>query len=657
MAPYLLVVESDPELQRRIGDALKEAKYELSSETEGAWARRSLAVRPPDAVILDTSLTDGSGFSVADAIRKDDDTAKVPIFFVASKYRGASHRTEARRRFSPAYFFPTPLDMDSLLAALLEAVPPRDAGSTVAIPDYPPPVRLTDAAQRQERKEVERTARELSAFEAELSGSLATEPFARTLQQIYGQRMTGSLLLTNEPVKKLVFFREGYPIWVRSNALHECLGQILLSNKLITQGVLDESLRRMEAQKKQQGSVLVEMGALSPYNLSRALVKQMEAKLYDVFSWERGKFVLTEGKEPRSEPVRLDKTPAELILEGIRRYYGPERQAAVLEPYTRQFVAPSDDPFRRLQNITRDPAELAFIDGLDGSARLEEVLALATIPPDRARLLLVSMSEAGMIEPSRTPTRKRADEPARSKSLAATERPADQKTREELTALLETMRAQSHFAVLGVGPSADGATVDRAYENVARDYHPDHFRFLPDDLRAIALKIFDRLGEARATLRDGNRRRKYVTQIDRERSGRGDHTEPLALQDASSAAAEQVYYAGVEHMRSRRYRFAVEAFRQATMLAPSQASYHGALGWALFRESPADPVAIAAGQAELKHATEIDKRNPWVRISLGRFFAETGQADEAIAQFEVALRLNPGLTDIEEEIRRLRGQT
>src|SRR5262245_25468299 len=126
MPPYVLVVESDPELQRRIGDTLREARYELSSETEAAWAKRSLLVRAPDAVILDTTLSDGPGFSVADALRKDVDTGKVPIFFVASRHHGQSHQVEARRRFAPAEYLPPPLDLDSLLALVLETVPPSD---------------------------------------------------------------------------------------------------------------------------------------------------------------------------------------------------------------------------------------------------------------------------------------------------------------------------------------------------------------------------------------------------------------------------------------------------------------------------------------------------------------------------------------------------
>ena len=169
MPPYLLVVESDPELQRRIGDTLREANYELATEAEGAWAKRSVLIRPPDGIILDTSLADGSGFQVADALRADADTEKVPIVFVASRFRGAKHRTEARRRYAPAEYLPTPLDLDTLLARVLEAVPPRPTPAA-AIPDYPAAAKLADTAQRRERKQVEAEARELAGQSTELRG-------------------------------------------------------------------------------------------------------------------------------------------------------------------------------------------------------------------------------------------------------------------------------------------------------------------------------------------------------------------------------------------------------------------------------------------------------------------------------------------------------
>ena len=90
---------------------------------------------------------------------------------------------------------------------------------------------------------------------------------------------------------------------MRSNLLGECLGQILLEKKLITGQALAASVARMQKEKRQQGQILVEMGALSPYNLQRALVEQVEAKLLEVFSWPDGKFMF---KASAGRPGRRD---------------------------------------------------------------------------------------------------------------------------------------------------------------------------------------------------------------------------------------------------------------------------------------------------------------------------------------------------------------
>ena len=82
---------------------------------------------------------------------------------------------------------------------------------------------------------------------------------------------------------------------MRSNVLGETLGRILLEKRLITSEVLTESVGRMQKEKRHQGEILVEMGALSPFNLERALVEQLEAKLFEVFSWSDGKFMFKAG--------------------------------------------------------------------------------------------------------------------------------------------------------------------------------------------------------------------------------------------------------------------------------------------------------------------------------------------------------------------------
>src|SRR5262245_1512929 len=110
MGGYVLIVESDAELQRQISAALKAAGWSLAAETEASWAKKSVGTRMPDVVVVDTQLADGDGFKLADELRRSPDTRATPILFVASTHRGASHGAEARRRFAPADYVTTPLD-------------------------------------------------------------------------------------------------------------------------------------------------------------------------------------------------------------------------------------------------------------------------------------------------------------------------------------------------------------------------------------------------------------------------------------------------------------------------------------------------------------------------------------------------------------------
>src|SRR6185295_16278820 len=82
------------------------------------------------------------------------------------------------------------------------------------------------------------------------------------------------------------------------------------------------------------------------------------------------------------------------------------RQQAVLDAYAGKYVALSRDPMLRLQEVTSDPMEQAFVREIDGRTRLETVIDSARIPREKARLLLVALSQAGMIEPGDAPVRR-----------------------------------------------------------------------------------------------------------------------------------------------------------------------------------------------------------------------------------------------------------
>jgi DNA-binding response OmpR family regulator/tetratricopeptide (TPR) repeat protein len=676
MPGYVLIVEKDAELQRQIGAALLEAGYELAAETEASWAKRSIAVRQPNAIVLGTQLGDGNGFQLAENLRRDPDTRAMPIVFIASTHRGAGHHAEARRRFAPAEYLPTPLDTKTLvpcLAALTSGsatLPPAVEEETT-----PPPAlakgSLRDPAQQRERRDVERSAKSLVADpdQAAFSGTLKRTPLARLLQRIYAQRATGSLLLLRDTTKKIVMFVEGYPVSVRSNLLEECLGQILLEKRLITSLALADSVQRMQKERRQQGQILIEMGALSPYNLERALVEQLEAKLFEIFSWPDGKFLFKAGDSAPGGATRLERPPAALILEGIRRHYDEPRQRAALDRHADQYFALSADPLLRLQEITSNPSELAFIRSIDGTRRLEEILARAEIPREQARFLLVALSEAGMIQPHEATSRRKAaappsaPEPAR---VAPTAPPPLGSG--ELSMMLQMARTQDYFWVLGIERDAAALEVDRAYEALARSFHADRYRLAPHEDRKAAQEMFGILAEAHRVLQDPARRRTYVAKLGRTDAAPEssiDAAERPALSAAaprsnppspSNNAAHSLYEVGLEHLRARRHHEAVEVLRQAARLVPNQADYRAALGWALFRQAPADARAGRAAIAELRRATQIDERHRAAAQHLAEIYAQTGQPDLAIQELERLLALDPGALELAEELRRLKSQ-
>ncbi|HEY7375468.1 MAG TPA: DUF4388 domain-containing protein [Polyangia bacterium] len=710
MAGYVLVVESDAELQRQIGAALRDAGFDLHAEAEAAWARKTVGTRVPDVVVVDTRLADGDGFEFAAELRHAPETRATPIVFVASTHRGVSHRAEARRRFAPADYFPTPLDLGQLAPCVAElvarqaaeATPPplpsqadalTDADGVEIIEDLsdqvtPPPVQketLRDPAQQRERRDVERSAKSLTADagDAELQGTLKRTPFARLLQRLYAKRATGSLLLLHEATKKIVIFNEGYPVSVRSNVLGETLGRILLEKRLITSEILAESVGRMQKEKRHQGEILVEMGALSPFNLDRALVEQVEAKLFEVFSWTDGKFMFKAGAPDSGDHRLLERSPAATILEGIRRHYDEARQHAALDKYADQYVGLTSDPLLRLQDMTSDAVELAFIQSIDGTRQLDTILDRAEIARDKARLLLVALSEAGMLQRHEATTRRKGAAPAAPvpppvSSLPVLGAPAPPPPSSaplasgQLSMMLQTVRTQDYFWALDVDRDAPAGDIDRAYEALARSFHADRYRLSLEEDRKAAQEIFERLTEAHRTLRDPAKRKTYLAKLARaadeaddappELPARGRSMTPApplggggsAASSPSNAAARALYEVGLEHLKARRHHEAVESLRQAARLVPNEADFRAALGWALFRQAPADARAGRAAVAELRRALQLDERHRAAAQHLAEIYAQTGQPDLAVQELERLLAIDPTATEVAEELHRLR---
>jgi two-component system KDP operon response regulator KdpE len=77
----ILVVDDEPQVLRGLTAALGAAGYEVSSATTVAQALEAAALHPPDAVVLDLLLPDGTGEEVSRRLRE---WTQVPIVVVSA---------------------------------------------------------------------------------------------------------------------------------------------------------------------------------------------------------------------------------------------------------------------------------------------------------------------------------------------------------------------------------------------------------------------------------------------------------------------------------------------------------------------------------------------------------------------------------------------
>ena len=81
IAARVLVVDDEPQIVRGLSASLRAAGYDVASAGSAGAALKAAALRPPDAVILDVALPDGSGVEVCRSLREWSDA---PVIIVSA---------------------------------------------------------------------------------------------------------------------------------------------------------------------------------------------------------------------------------------------------------------------------------------------------------------------------------------------------------------------------------------------------------------------------------------------------------------------------------------------------------------------------------------------------------------------------------------------
>jgi len=706
MVKTALVVEDDSGIQSLVKDALEGAGLQVMVERDGDWALKALERRFPDVIVTDLLLPTITGFEFLEKLRAFPGGENIPVIVMSGIYKSARHKKQARE-LGVIASFDKPFHLGEFVAAVREAAGApvrRKSAATAAAPaaskardaivDDP----LADFDTRLEKAQVENAS---STFPAEktVRGNLKNKRFPEVLSQLYRWKATGALLLRRGRIKKIVYLKDGYPIFVKSNLLSECLGRILVREKMITEEECEKSLESLKTQPvKQQGTVLIEQGAISPHNLVFGLQLQLEQKLFDIFSWPDGDYQFNAKIEIPTQTIHLDMSLATIVSEGVRRKFTDQQVVDLLEPFQDLYLGLHAEPLHRFQEIPLEVDERQLVALIDGRRTMREVVEKSKLPKKLSQKLIYSLVAAEVIQPMTRPAKtpqtlelpplapssssssspappplpKRRASDARPLPGAPPAKPPARRPlgeaalvtgalheatniddlRARLVERARLLKRQNHFEALGVSKRATVEEIQRAYFALVKELHPDRLRrssdgAVPADARALGEQIQNQLALAFETLSDERRRQEYVARLDQ-----GQKT--AVSEDLSRLlGAETKFRKGEGALDAGRFDDAVRHFEEAITLYPDEGEFQASLAWALYQQAPDDGLVQVDALARLQRATELAPRNDKGWLWFGRVLQRAGRPGEALKQFERALNCNPDNRDAQIELKLL----
>jgi DNA-binding response OmpR family regulator len=122
----ILIIENDRKIAMALTLRFKSAGYEVAAAYDALTGVKAAVQNPPDLVLLDISLPDGNGFTVAEKIQALVRKPIPIIFITASKQPGSRQKAN---ELGAAGFFEKPYEAEELLAAIKNALDPADHAS------------------------------------------------------------------------------------------------------------------------------------------------------------------------------------------------------------------------------------------------------------------------------------------------------------------------------------------------------------------------------------------------------------------------------------------------------------------------------------------------------------------------------------------------
>jgi hypothetical protein len=177
-----------------------------------------------------------------------------------------------------------------------------------------------------------------------LVGRLEDLALPDIFQIISLSKKTGTLIARSRKGTGMVVFKDGQVIQAASDSIRDSLGNILVSQGLVSESVLSNALGFQKRESdKPLGMILVELGAVPAQTIESVIRKQIEEIVYDLLGWEEGFFNFELGEIAPKDKIEID-TQQFLLKSGISAEYLLMEGTRMLDERRKDLPEPAKEP-------------------------------------------------------------------------------------------------------------------------------------------------------------------------------------------------------------------------------------------------------------------------------------------------------------------------
>ena len=490
------------------------------------------------------------------------------------------------------------------------------------------------------------------------SGRLAETTIAEILRDLYLEHLDGVLTIRQGEAEKQVYFAYGSPIFATSNQREDRMGSILYSQGKVSRENLVRAIDQTKASGKRFGTVLVELGIISPEELVQTVFVQVEAIILSLFTMEEGTFEFQAGPVSTEEIVALNLNPILLICKGVRENFSMTQVDRFLGNLD-QRLYPNPDPEYLYPELNQIPIFIEIMPQLDGEKTIADLLQATSASPEEIlralvalKILRSALDPASEFPAAESPVPPPEEEvPGSGLDEILAEDVNQTNFREEVSNMFDRLASANYYEILGLTRKAGKDEIAQSYRDLSEKFHPGQFRNPKlQDLSGKASEIFNRITVAYTTLTNEVSRGEYHHSMEKER------IQNLFSDDSlDPSEARRQYERGMILYQEGDLRGAFKAFDLAASIDPSVSDYYTGLGLLETMEIDGRPPNIARAESMFKKAISLQPEEARNYFYLGQIYKSREEYTLAREYLRKALEKRPNYSQARSELKKVEG--